>query len=95
MGLPSVLFRRTFPLFLGISAYSKVPSSGVVVLVFVPMVFRRGRVRCWIWGDCCKYESLVKAAVDLYVVRACVTESALPRMDWPSRFDARRAGTVH
>ena len=36
-----------------------------------------------------------KAAVDLYVVRACVTESALPRMDWPSRFDARRAGTVH
>lgn len=52
-------------------------------------------MRCWIWGGCCKYESLVQAAVDLYVVRACVTESALPRTDWPSRFDARRAGIVH
>ena len=46
VGLPSGLFRRTFPLFLGILTYFQVSSLGVVVPIFVPIVFRRGRVRC-------------------------------------------------
>src|ERR1700733_3987428 len=41
VGLPSGLFRRTFPLFLGILIYFQVSSSGVVVSVFVPMIFPR------------------------------------------------------